>query len=224
MYKPMLLGRMLSDETYDRLLYRAVQRLPRDLLRFLNEKFLFPIRRWHLTWILSPYIKGCSSVLDLGASDGRLAAQIVTHLGSCSPDIEFTGCDVKIQPTTHIPIVEYDGRHIPFADNSFDCVMLIDVLHHSEDPFQVLTEARRVSRRIVLVKDHYWITKKDFSRLKAVDYLGNMPFGIPLPFRFLTMDTWKALLQRTGFAAIASHTFRFNLLDPCKHVVFRVEV
>lgn len=220
----MLLSLMLSDGTYDRFLFGSVQRLPPDLLRFLNEKFLFPIRRWHLTRILSPYIKSCSSVLDLGASDGRLAAQIVTHLRSCSPDIEFTGCDVKIQPTTHIPIVEYDGRHIPFADNSFDCVMLIDVLHHSEDPFQVLTEARRVSRRIVLAKDHYWISKKDFSRLKAVDYLGNMPFEIPLPFRFLTMDAWKDLLQHTGFAAITSHTFRYNLFDPCKHVVFRVEV
>lgn len=220
----MLLSSILSDAAYDRLLFGSVQRFPPDLLRFLNEKFLFPIRRWHLTRILSPYLKGCSSVLDLGASDGRLAAQIVTQLRPCIPDVEFTGCDVKIQPTTYIPVVKYDGLHIPFDDNSFDCVILIDVLHHSEDPLQVLAEAARVSRRLLLAKDHYWISKKDFSRLKAVDYLGNMPFGIPLPFRFLTMDTWKYLLQRAGFASITSHIFRLNPFDPCDHVIFRIEV
>jgi ubiquinone/menaquinone biosynthesis C-methylase UbiE len=38
----------------------------------------------------------------------------------------------------------YDGRKIPFEDNSFDVIFSIGVIHHAEDDLQVIKEAYRV--------------------------------------------------------------------------------
>jgi len=42
--------------------------------------------------------------------------------------------------------VEADAQRLPFADASFDAVMLVSMLHHLEDPAAALAEARRVLR------------------------------------------------------------------------------
>jgi hypothetical protein len=45
-----------------------------------------------------------------------------------------------------------DARHLPFADNSWDTVILGDILEHCDDQVaaEIFTEARRVGRRIVI--------------------------------------------------------------------------
>jgi SAM-dependent methyltransferase len=50
---------------------------------------------------------------------------------------------------------QFDGRTIPYADHEFDVALLCDVLHHApEDAAQLLAEAGRVARH-VLVKDDF---------------------------------------------------------------------
>jgi SAM-dependent methyltransferase len=41
-------------------------------------------------------------------------------------------------------VIYYDGRLMPFADASFDCVLCIEVLEHSEDPQLLVSEITRV--------------------------------------------------------------------------------
>jgi SAM-dependent methyltransferase len=43
-------------------------------------------------------------------------------------------------------IVYYEGRVMPFADNSFDCALCIEVLEHAEDPELLVAEMARVLR------------------------------------------------------------------------------
>lgn len=220
-----MVGLLLSDKTYDSLLNRVVKWVPKSTLKFLNETVLFVLRRRYLTRILSPHLTESSNILDLGASDGRLAATLQDTLAAEGQSVRFTGCDVHVQPETYIPIVSYDGCTLPFPDNSFDCVLIVDVLHHTQNPQRVLEEAKRVSSQHIVIKDHHWQSRKDWSRLRISDYIGNQPYGIVLPFNFLKCQQWLHLVQECCRLSILNfQTFRFNGLDPCQHVLIKLDV
>jgi SAM-dependent methyltransferase len=119
-------------------------------------------------------------------------------------------------------MVEGNGRELPFATDSFDCVMMVDVLHHDTVPGGLLAEAKRVSRDRVLIKDHYWETRLDLFLLRHADDFGNKLYGIKRPYAFLNLDSWRKLIERHGLEIADSAKFRFNALDPCKHVVFEL--
>ena len=69
-------------------------------------------------------------------------------------------------------------------DASFDVVMFVDVLHHTDDPLLLLQEAQRVGK-IILVKDHF---RKGFlagPTLRFMDWVGNAHHGVVLPYNDL---------------------------------------
>jgi SAM-dependent methyltransferase len=45
-----------------------------------------------------------------------------------------------------------DATRLPFCDDAFDVILIRDLLHHVDDRIQVLREARRVGRRLVLIE------------------------------------------------------------------------
>ena len=186
------------------------------LFRLFNEKIGFPLRWRYLVQRLRPYLKNSKNVLDLGSSCGRLANELSKKL----PQIDFIGVDTHVQSKTYIQIKKYDGKKLPFPDNSFDCVMIIDVLHHNKYPEIILREAKRVSKSFILIKDHYYKNKFDFMLLKYADYVGNKPYGIKLPYNFLTTDEWQNLIRNLNLKIIKSEKFRYNNVDPCKHIIF----
>ena len=62
------------------------------------------------------------------------------------PDVHVAGVDVLVRGQTWIDVQASDGHRLPFADRSFDAVMFVDVLHHTQDPMELLAEAVRVAR------------------------------------------------------------------------------
>jgi SAM-dependent methyltransferase len=139
------------------------------------------------------------------------------------PGILITGVDVRPRPQAAIPVLRYDGQRLPFADSSFDLVLLIDILHHTEDPSRVLAEASRVARRGILIKDHYWESRWDHWLLSVSDYLGNRAYDVPLPYAFLRLEEWAHLFRAGELTVVSMDRFRFSALDRCKQVVFLVE-
>lgn len=218
-----MLSFLLSDSTYDSFFKTLVKGVSPSTLKTSNETILFPFRRKYLTQTLAPYLEDSSQVLDLGSSDGKLAASIQRKLMNREKNVKFIGCDIHVQPKTYIPILRYDGQRLPFEDNSFDCVLLVDVLHHTDNPGQVLQEAKRVSRQNILIKDHYWNTEKDFTRLKYADYIGNNPYGIALPYNFLTQPEWQNLIEQCQLSIVERKTYQL-VVDPCKHIIFKLKV
>lgn len=167
---------------------------------------------------LLKHITDHQSVLDIGAGDGRIAQSLMRE----RPGLSITGVDLGVRAGAAIPVLAYDGQRLPFADHSFDLVLLIDVLHHTETPEQVLAEACRVARRAILIKDHYWERPWDRWLLALADYLGNKAYDVPLPYAFLRMDEWDRLFRMTGLRVISMERFRFSAIDRCKQVVFLV--
>jgi SAM-dependent methyltransferase len=106
--------------------------------------------------------------------------------------------DVLVRPNTAIPVVAYDGKTLPFEDKSFDAVMMIDVLHHTDDPVATLKECVRVAKQFILVKDHISDSWYDDVRLRFLDWFGNRPFGIPMTYKYLSSREWKEAFAAVG--------------------------
>jgi SAM-dependent methyltransferase len=104
--------------------------------------------------------------------------------------------DVLVRPDTAIPVKEYDGTTIPFADGSFDVALLVDVLHHTDDPAAVLAEAARVASQGVLIKDHYRNGFVAGLILRFMDFVGNTSHGVRLPYNYLGRKQWYAIWRR----------------------------
>jgi len=187
-------------------------------LRLLDEKILFPIRFDYLEDILSPYLAGYGRVLDLGAGCGRLGKRLQDRTGA-----EFIGVDKFMQQKPAIPIIRYDGRHLPFEDDSFDCVMMIDVLHHDKEHSKLISEASRVSRKGILIKDHYWTNRLDFMVLSIGDCIGNLPYGVESAYNFLSLEQWYKLFADHDLRLKDQRKFRFAAADPTKQVIFKLE-
>lgn len=132
--------------------------------------------------------------MDVGCGDGRLSRAISDE----RPDLQLRGIEFRRRLPCHIVCDEFDGRHLPLADGSFDVVMLIDVLHHTEDPTVILREATRVARLGVVIKDHLLCGRGADLTLRMMDRLGNRQHGVPLPFTYWTRKHWLRAFSEQG--------------------------
>jgi ubiquinone/menaquinone biosynthesis C-methylase UbiE len=79
------------------------------------------------------------NVLDVGAGDGL----ITMLLGAKGIEYEEEG--VRLAKEHGVDVIQGDAYSLPFGDNSFEAVTMIDVLEHFEFPEKALSEALRVA-------------------------------------------------------------------------------
>ena len=170
----------------------------RKLFRKVHQRLVQNRRRQRLAEILRDLIGPESlQVLDVGCGSGEVAERLQLVL----PQLQLQGVDVKVRPETRIPVQSFDGRKLPFADDSFDYCLLVDVLHHTEDPQELLSECLRVARIGVVVKDHLCENPWDRLRLRFMDFVGNWGHGVVLPYNYLSRQQWRRLGTDLQFMA-----------------------
>jgi SAM-dependent methyltransferase len=148
---------------------------------------------------LATMIPSGSSVLDVGTGDGRIAALV----SAADPTLRIEGIDVLVRERTHVPVRAFDGTTLPCPDRSVDVVTFVDVLHHADNPGALLGEAARVARRAVVVKDHIAETAIDHATLRLMDWVGNAPHGVALPYNYASRAAWDARFAAAGLRAEA---------------------
>ena len=136
------------------------------------------------------------TVLDVGCGDGTIAHLIKQR----RPSLTILGADVLARQHTHIPVALFDGQRLPFLDGAFDVVMLVDVLHHTDDPTILLREAKRVSRGSVVLKDHTSDQPLADARLRFMDWVGNAHHGVRLPYNYWSAAQWRRAFESTGLS------------------------
>jgi SAM-dependent methyltransferase len=147
-----------------------------------------------LTEHVTPWIGPGDHVLDIGSGTGKIAA----NLQRSQPLAAITGIDILIQPETPIKVVQYDGKTIPFPDKSFDTVIILDVLHHTENPGMLLKEAVRVAKNRIIIKDHFSENRLDHAILKFMDDTGNSYLGIDRTYNYYSRKQWHDLFKANG--------------------------
>jgi SAM-dependent methyltransferase len=168
-----------------------------SLLKRVHRRAIFDRRVKVLSASLASRIPAGASVLDIGCGDGTVGS-LVTQL---SASIQIRGIEIAPRPNCRIECAAFDGRTVPHPSASFDISMLVDVLHHAPDAqgiAQLLSEAARVSRRYILVKDHLSESSLDFKTLQLMDWVGNRPHGVVLPYSYQSREQWNAHFAAAG--------------------------
>lgn len=111
------------------------------------------------------------AILDIGCGLGI----ITNFLKGSFPDAQLVGIDIDAEAIFHAkelyPACSFkvgDVLQIPYSDNSFDCVMLIQVLHHVPAPLwpQAIQEIFRILKpggKLILLENNpfnYWARKE----------------------------------------------------------------
>lgn len=161
---------------------------------YLHEKAVFGRRVRVLAERIGALIPPHSHVVDVGTGDGQIAQGIARN---CT-QVRVEGIDVMARKTAHVPVTLFDGRTIPFADKSADVVSFIDVLHHADDAPRLLAEAGRVARKGVVIKDHLSESALDHATLRVMDWVGNAPHGVVLPYNYASRGQWMAWFEGAG--------------------------
>lgn len=139
----------------------------------------------HFSELLPPDAK----VLDVGCGDGMIDSLIMQR----RPDISILGIDVLLREQTYIPVTVFDGQTIPYGTGSFDAVIFVDVLHHADNPENLLIEAKRVSREVIVLKDHIKCGVLAGLTLRFMDWIGNAHHGVVLTYKYWTERQWREI-------------------------------
>jgi len=165
-----------------------------NVVNALHSNLVFNRR----TRVLADKIAGIfpdkASILDVGCGDGTIDALILEKRS----DISVQGVDVLLRPTRRIHVELFDGIKLPSSDKSYDVVMLIDVLHHTDDPLILLREATRVARKFVVIKDHTRDGWQAYARLRFMDWVGNAHHKVVLPYNYWSEQQWRTALPTIG--------------------------
>lgn len=169
------------------------------LTDFVHDNFVAGRRVQVLCSHLAELIPKNSRVLDVGCGDGLISWLLMQKRS----DLSFLGIDVLIRPGTKIAVEAFDGECIPHKDDSFDAVILVDVLHHANNPLSLLEEVLRVSRNIVLIKDHILEGFLAGPTLRFMDRVGNLRHNVALRYDYWPRERWVQAFQSVGVQVTA---------------------
>jgi len=134
------------------------------------------------------------SLLDVGGGDGLVAKHLQQRLG-----IERVQMvDILPRPNSLFEVTLYDGLTLPFESNSFDVVVLSDVLHHAEEPNRLLQECLRVARAGVAIKDHFAMGAVSSQLLWLMDIVGNHSAGVHVRGTYWQPHEWLQMVDEAG--------------------------
>lgn len=171
-------------------------------IEVIHQRFVHGRRIRRLAGLLAGQLPPDATVLDVGTGDGRLARAIM----DLRPDLQLQGVEALPRNDCAIPVTAYDGEHLPGAEGSVDAVMFCDVLHHVADPLALLSEAARVSRGVIVIKDHLregWLAG---ATLRFMDDTGNRRHGVPVPANYWNTAEWAAAFAKLKLQVIHRET------------------
>ena len=142
------------------------------IVRYANSRFFHTIEK--VVDSISP-----NKILDIGCGEGKVIEQLHASHSAPSTGIDLDPARICLAKTRSmdIPFAVGNAQELPYEDNSFDFVMILEVLEHVGEPDLVLREAYRVTSKYLLasVPNEPWWRIGNLARLKYIRDLGNTP-------------------------------------------------
>ncbi len=189
----------------------------RPLMKRLHEP-IYTSRLRVLTEAIVPHLRADDAVLDVGCGFGELGRSILDH-PQRPQGVNVKGLETHRRSPELIDVVGYDGGQAPFDNNTFDVVIIADVLHHIDDPDAAIAECVRLSRRLVIIKDHQISGPLAQARVSLIDWAANAPYGVQCLYRYHSPDEWAAVRNRHGLTVVEERA-AMNLYPPVVNLLF----
>lgn len=168
-----------------------------DIVAGDMERHYSPGRTWEATARALVQLLQLGRVLDIGSGDGVIAEL----LAGCSEQIDCLDISPKVVKAGRARVANLDQvlfhqgdmHALPFADHSFDTVLLLHALTYSESPATVMSECARVLKpdgqllAATLVKHRYQQEVKAYGHVNngfAPQQLEKMVRAAGLSIRF----------------------------------------
>ena len=142
-----------------------------------------------------PWLNSGDRILDVGCGYGALGKMIMESPW-CPADVKVMGLEKTSRDHIQIPIEYYSGNQIPYSNNSFDIIILADVLHHEIDQHKLIDECARISKRYIIIKDHKLDGAWAQYRISLMDWFSNIPYDIPCLYHYNRLLDWHRLYQQ----------------------------
>ena len=158
--------------------------VPRSFRPGLNNPFYF-IRQCLLAKVSQYALRLTGKLLDFGCGSKPYKSLFKNATEYIGLDYEGEGHSHRNEEVD----VFYDGKTIPFPDNSFDCVFSSEVMEHIFNPDQILPELNRVMKNGAIM-------------------LITCPFAwpeheVPVDYARYTRFALRHLLEKHGFTILA---------------------
>ncbi len=170
-----------------------------------------PIRNFRANKILNTirfFIKPGDLILSVGDGDGYVSLRIQEKTESLVQGLDILHyTKYRVQG---VPLVIYDGKKIPFADESFDISAGVFLLHHCENIEFILQEMIRVSRKKIIIVEDVFNNRLEHVFLRIFDTIENRTFSIemPIPYNFQSLSQWKKIFKNVNLKLVYSIQFR----------------
>ncbi len=170
----------------------------------------------------SPFVEGGSMLLDLGCGDGKVGEMFVQEHGC-----KVTLMDIMDYQKTALPFHKYNGRETRFIDDQFEHVLLVTVLHHSDDPIAVMSEALRIASKSVIVIESVYFNDMHRVFNSFFDWFYNRVLNNPdvnVPLNFLPPKAWVSLFGELGGRTTHMEHFGIDMpVVPEWHTLYVIE-
>ena len=157
---------------------------------FIDMKFTLVHRSKILTSLYKDWIHKSDNVLDIGCGNGIVANELKNYF-----NCKMTCTDIMNYLKVSFPFkIMKNENEIPFKDNTFDVSLLNDVLHHTNNQKQMIKEASRVSKNVLIFE------VSPSLKVKVADYLINKLHNprMKTPFNFRNLYGWEQLFEEVN--------------------------
>jgi SAM-dependent methyltransferase len=177
---------------------KAIHRLP-----FLARFYQRHGQKWAQKKIslFEGYLKEKERILDLGCGNCVISDQLL------SKGYQVTPMDIKdLSIVNSVNPLVYDGHLLPFEEKKFDTVLLLTVLHHSQQPIINLEESKRTGKQIILLEDTYSNRLQKFIT-QSMDTLVNFGHS-PMTFQNRSEQEWEEIFAQLKLKIIGKKRLR----------------
>lgn len=152
-----------------------------------------------------------NSVLEFGCGTGAVLAQLAClGVGSRHVGVDLADPDAHRDPgASSLELMRFDGKLLPFEDDTFDLVFASHVIEHVPDPRAALAEMARVAKRWLYVEVPCELhLRSNYSDLQRSLDIGHINAYTPESFQLL-LESCGLPLRRMGLFdhSLAVHSF-----------------